>query len=357
MGTELKKIMKELEKEINKRLRKFFKEEIREASKIDPTLKEATEMVADFTLRGGKRIRSILMYYGYLATGKRRTEKILDASLSMELIHSALLIHDDIIDNDEMRRGKLTLHKEYEKFFWKMKVEKSEELGRSLAILCGNIAYSFAVKVLHRSKFDARPTMKACSLFQSMFNHTQAGEIMDVIGSTKKNLTIKDVIKIYKYKTVQYTIEYPLLMGALLGNGKTELRNVLSKYAVLLGTAFQIRDDILGIFSDSKTTGKDAGSDLREGKKTVIILKTLENASPKDKKKIETILESKELTKKKLNDFKKIAKDSGALTYCNGLANNLSVQAKDIILKSTLSKTTRDFFLESADYMTKDRKK
>jgi geranylgeranyl diphosphate synthase type I len=357
MGTELKKIMKELEEKINKKLSQFFDQEIREASKIDPTLKEATEMVADFTLRGGKRIRSIFMYYGYLATGKRKTDEILNAVLSMELVHSALLIHDDIIDNDEMRRGKLTLHKKYEKFFWKMKIKKSEELGRSLAILCGNIAYSFAVKTLYQSKFNTQSKMKACLLFQAMFNHTQAGEIMDVIGSTKKNLTIKDVFKIYKYKTVQYTIEYPLLMGTLLGEGSIKLRKVLRQYAILLGTAFQIRDDILGIFSNPRTTGKDAGSDLREGKKTILILKTLENASPEEKKKIKIILGKNKLIKKDLAYFKKISKDNGALAYCTGLANNMSLQAKEIILKSTLPKTTRDFFLESADYMTKDRKK
>jgi geranylgeranyl diphosphate synthase, type I len=357
MNKEIEKKIHNLRKKINTKLENFFEQEIKEAKKVDPTFKEATEMVADFTIRGGKRIRSILMYYGYLATGKKKFQEVLNASLSMELIHSSFLIHDDIIDNDEMRRGKLTLHKEYEKFFWKMKVKKSQEIGRSLAILCGNIAYSLAVKILCQSNFSSQPKMKACSLFLSMFNHTQAGEIMDVVSAVQKKITIEDALRVYKYKTVQYTMEYPLLIGAFLGEGNAELRKTLSQYAIFLGTAFQIRDDVLGIFGDPKETGKDIGSDIRESKKTVLILKTLENASATERKKLEAILESNNFSKKKMEYFKKIAKENGALAYCNGLANNLSVKAKEIILKSKISGEVRNFLLENTDYITRERKK
>ena len=362
MVTETDILINRVRKKINKRLAVFFEREIKKAAAIDPSYEKAVRMVADFTLRGGKRVRAALMYYGYIACGGRRTKAILDAALSMELAHSFLLIHDDIIDNDTLRRGKPTLHKEYEKLFWTLKILRPEQLGVSLAMLCGDIAYTMANKILCESDFDPRCRASAMRSFQLMINHTAAGEIMDITKESKEHLTIDDIIKTYKYKTAKYTIEGPLLIGAQLAEECREsekcrkIREALSQYAILLGVAFQIHDDIIGIYGNSRETGKEVGSDLRDGKKTILIQKTLENADAPTRQKIENILGSQNISKKDLAFFKKTAEKTEALAYCSNLANNLSVQAKEIIVSSSIGGAARDFFLGSAQYIIERKK-
>lgn len=357
MPLETNELIGKLKTKIDKRLAKFFEGEIKSARAVDPAFEEAVRMVADFTLRGGKRVRAALMYYGYLACGGRRTDAILDASLSMELAHSFLLIHDDIIDNDTLRRGRPTLHKEYEKLFWKLKIDKPERLGVSLAMLCGDIAYTLANKILCESDFDPGCRTKALSDFQLMINHTAAGEIMDITKESKKSLTVEDIIKTYKYKTAKYTIEGPLLIGSQLAEECIppqeciKIREALSQYAILLGVAFQIHDDIIGVYGDSKITGKEVGNDLRDGKRTILTLKALENSTKEQKKNILGMLGNPGITKKDVNYFKKIAEENEALSYCLKIANNLSVQAKEVILNSSVKGVARDFFLGSAQYI------
>ena len=353
---EITKILEKLKKRIDWRLEKFFKHEIKQAGKVDETFKEATEMVADFTLRGGKRVRAILMYFGYLACGGKKIKAILDASLCMELAHSFLLIHDDIIDNDQLRRGKPTLHKEYEKLFWKLKIKESQKVGQSLAMLCGDSAYTLANKALCESNFDEKLKIEAIKKLQLMINQTAAGEVMDVVGQFNKKITTNDIINIYKYKTAKYTIEGPLCIGCLLGGGSKELKKTLSQYAIYLGIAFQIHDDTIDIFGEVEETGKDVGSDIKENKKTLIIQKTLELANKKEKKEIKKMLGNKKLTKKDIDRFRKICEESKAFEFCLGLANNLSLQAKEIILKSKISGLTRDFLLSNADYIIERKK-
>ncbi|MBU2025693.1 MAG: polyprenyl synthetase family protein [Patescibacteria group bacterium] len=352
-----KSTMQNLKKRIDQRLKLYFQKEIQKAAELDQTFREATKMVAEFTLSGGKRVRAALMYYGYLAGGGRKTNAILNASLSMELVHSFLIIHDDIIDNDEVRRGNPTLHRRYQKLFQHLKLQESENLGRSLAMLCGDTAYTMANQILCQSDFDDKLKIKAIEYFQKTLDHTYAGEIMEIINqASKKNIDSKKAIKIYKYKTAKYTIEGPLTIGSILAGANQTIINALKEYSILLGVAFQINDDLLGIYGNPNQIGKDIGSDLREGKKTLLLIKTLEKASNPEKKLIKSILGNKKITARNIKRFGQIAQKTGALSYCESLANNLSVRAKEIILNSEISGLARDFFLESANYIIESKR-
>ena len=155
----------------------------------------------------------------------------------------------------------------------------------------------------------------------------------------------------YRLKTAEYTIETPLILGAILGEADAKVTEKLSQYAIYLGTAYQIQDDLLGIFGEKTEIGKEPGGDLREGKKTLIVLKTLEKSKPKDRAFIKKILGNPKLTKRELNQFRKIAIQSGAFDYCSGVANNLAFKSKEIILECPIPGSCKNFLLGSADYL------
>jgi geranylgeranyl diphosphate synthase type I len=356
MNKETRDSILDIKEKVNQRLEKFFKQKIKEAAKKDKIFKESIKLIADFTLRGGKRMRAALLYYGYLACGKRKSEKVLEVALCMELAHSFLLIHDDIIDNDNLRRGKPTMHREYSKLYWNLNLKRPEKFGESLALLAGDIAYSLAISILCKAKFDEKLKVEAIHYFETMIRETAIGEMMDILISHDKRLDKHDIIKMYKYKTAKYSLEGPLILGAILGGGNKNIKAILSEYAICLGVAFQINDDILGIFGNEKEIGKEVGSDLREGKLNLLTLETLKRASSKDKIKLRRIFKKNKVLKKDVEFFKKIAEKTEALKYCLEIANNLSVKAKQIIIDSKIAKVSRDFLLENAEFLL-DRKR
>ena len=209
MDPKIEKRVKALRKKIEKRLEKFFKAEIKKAGETDPVLKEAVSIIAEFTLRGGKRIRSILMHCGYLCSRKKESPAVLDVAICLELIHSFLLIHDDIIDNDLVRRGGPTVHEAYAKMFKELKYQTQygknkqkklkdkkrnldkinpDELGRSVAIICGDVAFALANKIICESQFKETIKIKALMHLQKAVLKTTAGEMLDIMGEVKKPL-------------------------------------------------------------------------------------------------------------------------------------------------------------------------
>ena len=174
---DFQKEVKRLQKEINKRLEIFFKKKIKEAREVSLLMSQMTKEISDqitkeindLVLRGGKRIRPILVYYGYLASGGKKKKAILDAAISIEIIHNYLLIHDDIIDEDEFRRGKPTIHQKYKRIYQKISKE-AEHLGISAAIVAGDLCSSFGYEVLTKSKFSDSLKIKALDKLNRIIN-------------------------------------------------------------------------------------------------------------------------------------------------------------------------------------------
>ncbi|MBD3300139.1 MAG: polyprenyl synthetase family protein [Candidatus Moranbacteria bacterium] len=351
---EIKHLQLKLKQKIDKELEKFFEKKLKEAEKIDKVYFEAVKNISDLTLRGGKRIRASLMQYGYMAAGRKKSKEVLKASLSMELFHSFALIHDDIIDNDDLRRGKITLHKKYEALATSAYYPDIELFGHSLAILCGDIAYNYAYEVFLGVKVEEKLKIKALKKFNAMSESTIVGEMLDVFGNLKKEVTSSDVLKIYKYKTAKYTFEGPLLIGCILGGGDSKLRRLLSDYSMNLGISFQISDDMIGLFGTEKQTGKAVGSDIKEGKKTLLVVSALERVNRKDKLLLNSVLGNQNLTKKDLARVQKIVKDCGAYDYCLKLASRYSSKAGKLILEAdNLNKEVSQYLINLADYVVK----
>ncbi|MBU4493102.1 MAG: polyprenyl synthetase family protein [Nanoarchaeota archaeon] len=345
------KILKLYKEKIELRLRNFLDEKIAEAEKISNSSREIMQYIKEFNLRGGKRIRSILIIMAYKSLGGKNENAIIDIAVSAELMNSFLLIHDDIIDDDELRRGGPTMHRIYAKKY--KSYDNPKKFGESMAIIAGDILASLGNEIIFKSDFDEEKKIKLLQKFNKVVKLTCYGEIVDVFSSLRTDVTEEDISKMHKLKTAIYTIEGPLHMGAIAAGASDEQLKTLTNYAIPLGQAFQIKDDILGMFGSEVKLGKPADSDIKEGKKTLLILKTIENSDKEQKEFIRNALGNKNITKEEMMKIREIVKQTSSLDYSQHLAEKLVKKAKNIIKNSDFEKHGKDFFLKIADYIIK----
>jgi len=348
----IKETLKKYKKDIDDELRKFFDAKIKRVEKIDNSALELVENLKEFTLRGGKRVRSILLIFGYKAVGGRNEKEIIKAALSVELMQSFLLIHDDIIDDDELRRGNPTMHKVYENKYKKDYPSiDSKKFGKDMAIIAGDVSSVLGSEIILNTKFPYRLKVKAIYKFNRVIINTCFGQILDILSETGSDIKEEDIIKIHKLKTALYTIEGPLHIGAILGEASNAQLKTLSEFAISLGQAFQVQDDILGMFGTAETIGKPVGSDIKEGKKTLLIKKALDKANSRDKKTIMDCLGNKKISEKDTEKVKDIITKTGSLKYNKNFAKELVKKAKISLRKGDFKEEGKEFLLRLADYI------
>jgi geranylgeranyl diphosphate synthase type I len=285
----------------------------------------------DYFLRGGKRLRpAILMLCAGIVGGKECENKVVSAALAVELFHTFTLIHDDIIDNDPTRRGGKSVHVLVSDMF---ESQGSSEYGRDVAILSGDMLHALSVKaLLDMVDCDTISAKTVIAVTQDLENRTLAevleGEALDTragllhsdfsVGSFEETLNIMD-------KKTGALFAFAARSGAMLGLDTSDMNNqsvvLLSEFARLCGIAFQIQDDVLGITADEKKLGKPIGSDIREGKKTLILQHAYNNANEEDKKTIESIVGVQSATETDIQKVKDIFIKTGAIDYAKRLAN------------------------------------
>ncbi len=346
-----------IKNQIQKRLEKFFAGKIKAAKQIDPIIEKTARYLAGQTLNGGKRVRAALAVQGFLAGGKKLNPAIYDIGAAMELIHSYFLIHDDIIDQDDLRRGKPSMHCRFSSSLSKsMPTAHRHHIGESLAILAGDISSVWAYELFAKSNFPSEQKIKALDEMNQMIFKCGAGEILDVAIEFKNHPKVSDIFKVQIYKTASYTMEGPLAIGAILGGAKPPAIKALRDFARPLGIAFQIQDDILGLFGDEKEIGKPIGSDLRQGKMTLLMLRALKLAGESQKQIIQSVLGKENISKKQINEVRAIVRQTGSLDYSQNLVEKFSAQSKNILQKSSLPDQTKSFLLGLIEYLAERSK-
>jgi len=343
----------EYRRKIDSALQGFFDDKIKDSGPSG----EFLGSIKEFNMRGGKRIRPILMIFGYKCFKEPAEKDLITASLAMELMEGFLLTHDDIIDEDKLRRGGLTMHEAYKKEYGKNRTSVSpEKMGKNMALLAGDLQNSFAVEILAGSNFPKGRIAEAISVYSASLAKTIRGCVLEYLLASAGTrdmgkISQKDISEIQELKTATYTIECPLVMGALLaGAGKRDLGSLRS-YAIPLGKAFQIKDDILGVFGNEKKLGKPVGSDIREGKVTLLIVKALESCGAKDREKLLGLLGKRSLKHREIESARKIIACSGSLEYSQKLAESLVSDAKKAIAESAFRSEGKEFLLGIADYL------
>ena len=281
---------------------------------VNPVLYES---IREFSLRKGKRIRPLLLilsYMGYSDKKKRISPSLYNASTCIEMLHNFMLIHDDIIDRSHLRRGKPTLHKLLGKT---VKITNQEKLGYDLGIIAGDIVYALAIDAFLSIKEAPERKEKALRYFIQTAAFTAMGEFIDTVFGVEKlnRIKEKDVFLNYTLKTARYTFDCPLVVGALLaGAGKKDIA-LLSQLGILIGQAFQIQDDIIGIFGSQKNIGKSILSDLAESKKTLLVCHAHKKLRGQKKALFMKCFNKTNKTYKDLIAIRKIFIDAESLKY------------------------------------------
>ncbi|NTW27186.1 MAG: polyprenyl synthetase family protein [Candidatus Moranbacteria bacterium] len=338
---------------IDKELEHHFNIAIAQAREKDLLIAEALAHTKTIALAGGKRIRGALLCQAYFGLGGKDKKKILKAAVAIELVHLFLLVHDDIIDRGELRHGKATLHKMLEKKYRKkMTVDEAAHFGESIAIIVGGMLYAIANKIILEAGFSTDDAVKALTQLQKIVSLTIIGQSQDIAIEYSKDALQEDVLTMYENKTARYTFEGPLFVGAMLaGSSDKKTFASLSAYAMPLGIAFQIQDDILGVFGSEKKIGKSVASDIEEGKQSLLVVKAREFATSVQKKRLNEILGTKNLTQKEIAEFQNILKTTGSLQYAQDLATQYLVEGKKEIEKIILLPAAKKFLLGLVAYL------
>lgn len=350
-----KEQLKEYKEAIDVELKKFLDEKVAEAEKLAPHAKEIVEHVTDLTMRGGKRIRPALAYYSYIACGGKNKKEMLRVSMAIELSETYLLIHDDIMDSADLRRGGITVHESYrhmvdEKY---PNTYSSKDFGYAMGVLAGDLACALSNEILACSKFKSSLINRALIEFNRVYSQECYGQTLDLFSQVEPVIKHDDVILTHQLKTVPYTFDGPVRIGAILAGANERQLEKLSQYSVPLGTAFQIQDDILGMFGSEEKLGKAVTSDLREGKKTLLIIDALEAANKEQREIIRLNLGNLRATYAGLRSVRKVITATGALEKSKHLAEELVQSSMEALSNTKLKKEGREFLVNIAEYMIK----
>jgi geranylgeranyl diphosphate synthase, type I len=290
------------------------------AGALPVDLRPAFAALRDYVLRGGKRLRGALVVLGCEAGGGER-DQALDASIGIELLHAYLLVHDDFMDRDEVRRGGPTVHAALER------QTGSAHVGASLAVLLGSLCEAWALELVLGAPVPADRRAAAGQLLARALEQVTVGQMQDVAAPLGADLSANQVLEVERMKTGGYTFELPLRLGALLAGAGDPVLDALERFARPLGQAFQIADDLLGTFGAPAVTGKPNASDLREGKRTLLVARALEMASPHDAALLRSELGNPKLDDAGANALREALMRSGAVQSCREEAERLRTHA------------------------------
>lgn len=322
---------------------RYFLKRIKEVAGYPHLIKEFYVNLEDFG-RGGKAIRPFLVYLGYTACGGKDLKKILPICLAFELIHDGFLIEDDIIDESETRRGKSTIHKRSEKKF-------GYHYGVSQAIMLADIASFEAFGLVNAAQFDDKVRAKCSKKLINVLLETVYGEILDV-EYTYVVVKLSQIWQMTSFKTAKYTFVGPLTLGGICAEASNSRLNDLEEFGLLVGTAFQLQDDILGVFGNEGILGKSVLSDMREGKNTILIYKTRELADSKQQVVIGKLWGKKDGDMGDIREMREIIGACGALEWCRKKNRQLIGQAKSAVLEITDDRQLQSIFNQLAEYVT-----
>lgn len=303
-----------------------------------PELAKLYGMEWDYNLRGGKRMRAALCLLANQMLGGSQ-ENALPTAVAIELLHNFLLIHDDLEDQSDLRRGKPAFHKLY---------------GPAHAINTGDSLFIRVWQILVENKrlLGATASFKVLREFIRQCKDTAEGQAMEIewIEGKRLDLAEEDYFQLVQKKTANYTITTPMRLGAIIAGAPSRLVNSFDKPGLELGTAFQIQDDVLNLLASEGEMGKEVGGDIYEGKRTLIVIHALAKAKEADRKLLEAVLVKprSEKTKAEVDAALAVLKDTGSIQYSQGVARKLATHAKGLLEKRLAtvpdSQAKRDFF-------------
>lgn len=277
----------ELAGSVTEQLRQYLAERRAGAAYIGADYDELIAVLEDFVLRGGKRVRPAFAYWGYRAVAADPDgpvgDEILRLFAALELLHGCALVHDDVIDDSATRRGMPTAHVHFahlhRKHGWRGSPEK---FGHSAAILLGDLSLVWADDIVAGVDLPGDGRDRVQRVWSDIRTEVLGGQYLDIVAESSGAQSIESAMNVNTYKTASYTVSRPLQLGAAAAADRPDVQTLFHDVGTDLGVAFQLRDDVLGVFGDPAVTGKPSGDDLRSGKRTVLLAEAVELADKSD---------------------------------------------------------------------------
>jgi geranylgeranyl diphosphate synthase type I len=265
-------------------------------------------------VRGGKLLRPAFCYWGWRAAGGAPDESaVFRAGSALELLHASALVHDDVMDASDRRRGAPTAHRAlaslHRSHGWR---GSDERFGNGAAILLGDLCLAWSEDLLRSCGLPADAITRALRFFEVMRTEVIAGQYLDLAAQAAQTSSLARSFEVIELKSARYTVQRPLQLGAALAGGSQALLDTLAAYGQPVGAAFQLRDDLLGAFGDPETTGKPVGDDLREGKRTVLLVSAYELAGPAGVATLDRLIGDPALDQAGVALIQQVLRDCGA---------------------------------------------
>jgi geranylgeranyl diphosphate synthase type I len=343
-----------LRQRVDKALAAFLTAQRSRMSAIDPALDDIADALEAFVLRGGKRLRPAFAYWGYRGAGGIDTDTVVAAVSALELVQASALIHDDLMDRSDTRRGEPAVHRRFSvRHFdagWR---GDAGQFGDSAAILLGDLCLVWSDELLHSSGVEPDALARARTVFDEMRTEVTVGQYLDVLTQATGDTSLERASKVATYKSAKYTVERPLLLGAALAGAPAGVRAAYSAYGLPLGEAFQLRDDVLGVFGDPEQTGKPAGDDLREGKRTYLVAAAFHAADAAGRAEIGSRLGDPDLDGASVARLRDIIRAAGALDRTEDRITTLTAQALAALRAAPLDPDAAAVLRDLADAATR----
>ena len=343
--------VEDLRSRLGKNLSAFLDARATELATIGDDLELLASGIRDFVLEGGKRLRPAFAYWGWRGAGRADCEEIVAAVSALELLHACALIHDDVMDGSDTRRGGPSVHRLFETAHaareWR---GSAETFGTSAAILLGDMCLVWSDLALATSGLPDADIIRGEPVWHAMRTELMAGQYLDVLAQATgaQEEPVQRALRVARYKSGKYTVERPLHLGAALAGATPELVATYSAYGVPLGEAFQLRDDVLGVFGDPTVTGKPAGDDLREGKRTVLLAYATERSTPAQAALVERLLGRADLDADGVESLREVIVSTGALARVEAMIAERAESSLAALESATIEPVAGDVLRELA---------
>jgi geranylgeranyl diphosphate synthase type I len=335
----------------------FLREQASVLEPLGPEVGPVQQVAADLAA-GGKRLRPAFCYWGFVAAAGDPGElepALLRAAASLDLLHVSALVHDDVMDSSDLRRGMPAAHRRFERLHadlgW---LGDPQAFGRAGAILLGDLLLIWSMQMVHEAGLGMDRLDRALPILERMRTEVTAGQFLDVVAqvqdhfsyrpdhpddgqSSRLDKALEEAGRVVEYKSARYSVRRPLQFGAALGNAGDRLQDQLGAFGSPLGRAFQYRDDLLGVFGDSAITGKPSGDDLREGKRTVLVAQAMAKADPAGRKLLDSQLGNPDLDASGVAALQQVIIESGARDAVEQMIDHDHQQAMAMLAEAEIT--------------------
>ncbi|AQT82737.1 geranylgeranyl pyrophosphate synthase [Mycolicibacterium litorale] len=319
---------------VTEQLREYLADRRAQAAYIGTDYDGLVAVLEDFVLRGGKRLRPAFAYWGYRAVTPQADAAVDDGMLllfsALELLQACALVHDDVIDDSATRRGMPTVHVHFTELHrsrdWR---GSSDQFGRSAAILLGDLSLVWADDIVAAVDLPRDGQRRVQRVWSDIRTEVLGGQYLDIVAESSGAESIASAMNVNTYKTASYTVSRPLQLGAAAAADRPDVHRIFHELGTDLGVAFQLRDDVLGVFGDPAVTGKPSGDDLRSGKRTVLLAEAIERAAASDPAAAELLRGAigTELSDAQVRQLSDVIESVGALAAVEGRIELLTSRA------------------------------